>query len=335
MNLSGATYGPARIRTAFIDSTLESLRAIPGVQAAGFVSAMPLEGESWIESLNRVDRPNPEGPLINLRWVSAGYFEAMRHRLVAGRFFEERDRNLNSAVITEGEAKALWQNENPIGGLVTAQSRQFTVIGVVADSRSTSLKGPPAKIAYIHYKDRTPATLFFLARGDQPADALVASMRQAIWKLAPQVTIARAKTLDTQVSESLSAERFQTSVLISFGISALSLAMLGIHGMLSYSVAARQQEIGVRMALGATRSRIYWHTFGEAGAPVLVGLAAGLFASLVANRALSQMLNGARGIDPPVMLMVAAIFLAAAAAAAFPPARRAASVDPMASLRSE
>ena len=335
VTLEGATYGPAQSRIAFIDSTLESLRAIPGVQAAGLISAMPLEGESWIEPLNRADQPNREGPMINLRWVSAGYFEAMRHRLVAGRFFEERDRNLNSAVISAGEAKALWPNQNPVGGLVTAQGRQFTVIGVVADSRSTSLKTPPAKIAYIHYKDRTPATLFFLARGDQPADALVASMRQAIWKLAPQVTIARAKTLDTQVSESLSAERFQTSVLVSFGISALLLAMLGIHGMLSYSVAARRQEIGVRMALGATRGRIYWHTFGEAGIPVLAGLAAGLLSTLPARRAVSQMLNGSRGIDPPVMLTVAAIFLAAAAIAAFLPARRAASVDPLTSLKSD
>ena len=141
--------------------------------------------------------------------------------------------------------------------------------------------------------------------------------------------------MEAQVSESLSAERFQTSVLVSFGISALLLAMLGIHGMLSYSVAARRQEIGVRMALGATRGRIYWHTFGEAGGPVLAGLAAGLCASLLARRAVSQMLNGALGIDPAVMLMVAAIFLAAAGAAAFLPARRAASVDPMASLKSD
>jgi predicted permease len=335
VNLSGQTYGPAQSRVAFIDSVLERLRAISGVQAAGFVSVMPLEGESWIESLRRADQPDKKGPLINLRWVSPGYFEAMRHRLVAGRFFEERDRNLNSVVLSEGEARSLWGNENPIGGTIRTQGRQFTVIGVVADSRSTSLKSPPARMAYLHYKDRTGATLFFMTRGTQPADSLVSSMREAIWKLAPQATIARVKTLDAQVSESLATERFQTFVLTIFGISALLLAMLGIYGMLSYSVAARKQEIGVRMALGATRGRIYWHTFGEAGPPVLAGLAAGLIACFLAARAIRQVLYGAQGIDPPVMMIVAASFLASAVIAGVLPARRAASVDPMESLRSD
>jgi predicted permease len=335
VNLSGQNYGPAQRRVAFIDSVLENLRAIPGVQSAGFVSAVPLEGESWIESLERVDQPGKEGPLINLRWVSPGYFEATRQRLVAGRFFEEQDRNRNSVVLSEGEARALWGNENPIGGSIRTLGKQFTVIGVVADSRSTSLKSPPAKIAYVHYIDRTPATLFFMTRGAQPADALVSKMREAIWKLDPQAMIARVKTMDAQVRESLAAERFQTSVLISFGASSLLLAMLGIYGMLSYSVAARRQEIGVRVALGATRAWIYRHTFGEAGTPVLAGLTAGLIASMVAGRMIKRLLYGAEAIDPPVMMIVAVLFLAAALAAGFLPARRAASVDPMESLRSE
>jgi ABC-type antimicrobial peptide transport system permease subunit len=296
---------------------------------------MPLEGESWIEPLQRVDQPKRESSLVNLRWVSPGYFEAMRHKLVAGRFFEERDRNLNSAVLSEGEAKFVWPNDNPIGGMIRVEGRQFTVIGVVADSRSTSLKAPPAKIAYVHYKDRTPATLFFMARGAQPGAELASSMRDAIWKLAPQVTIARVKTLDAQVGESLAAERFQTSILVAFGVSALLLAMLGIYGILSYSVAARQQEIGVRMALGATRARIYRLTFGEAGIPVFGGLVAGLITGLLAGHAIENVLYDARGFDPILMLIVVAVFLAASAVAGFLPARRAASVDPMSALRSD
>src|SRR5260221_5202227 len=104
---------------------------------------MLLAGESFIEELRRVDRPN-QVTLINLRWVSPGYFEAVRQRLVAGRFFEERDRNLNSAVVSEGVAKALWRSGDSIGAQVTTERRTFTVIGVVADSRSTSLKSQPA-----------------------------------------------------------------------------------------------------------------------------------------------------------------------------------------------
>jgi ABC-type antimicrobial peptide transport system permease subunit len=259
----------------------------------------------------------------------------MREKLVAGRFFEERDRNLNSAVLSEGEAKALWQNENPIGGQVKVEGRKFTVIGVVADSRSTSLKTLPTKMAYLHYIDRPPYTAFFVVRGAQAADTLVSSMRQAIWKYAPDITIARVKTLDSQLRDSVATERFQTLVLVSFGVAALLLSMLGIYGVLNYSTVTRKQEIGVRMALGATRGKVYRLTLGEAAAPVLVGLGAGLVVSTLAGSVIQKLLYGIRAVDPTVILVVAALFLAAALIAAFLPARRAASVDPMEALRSE
>jgi ABC-type antimicrobial peptide transport system permease subunit len=190
-------------------------------------------------------------------------------------------------------------------------------------------------MAYLHYKDRTPGTLFFLARGSQPAEALLSSVRQAIWQYAPDVPIARVKTLNAQVNESLASERFQTSVLIAFGISALFLAMLGIHGVLSYSVATRKQEIGVRMALGATRGQIYRLTLGEVKLPLFAGLGAGLAASVLASRLIKNLLAGVQDVEPSVMLIVGLLFLAFAFVAGFLPARQAASVDPMQSLRSE
>jgi ABC-type antimicrobial peptide transport system permease subunit len=296
---------------------------------------MPLEGESWLEGLGRVDRPGQEESLINLRWASPGYFEAMRQRLVAGRFFEERDRNGRSIVLSEGAANALWPNENPIDGQVRTQGRQLTVIGVVADSRNTSLKAAPVKMAYLHYSNRPPYSLYFVARGAQSGQALVSSMRQAIWQYAPDATIARVKPLDAQLSDSLATERFQTLVLMTFGGAALLLAMLGIYGVLSYSTVTRKQEIGVRMALGATRREIYALTVGEAGAPVFTGLAAGVLASILVGRLVQKLLYGIRTVDTGVILIVAALFLSAAVAAAFLPARRAASVDPMDALRSE
>ena len=160
-------------------------------------------------------------------------------------------------------------------------------------------------------------------------------MRQAIWKYAPDVTIARVKTLDSQLTDSLATERFQTAVLLSFGAAALLPAMLGIYGVLSYSVATRKQEIGVRMALGATRSNVYALTFGEAAIPVFTGLATGLMASVPAGRLIQKLVYGIEVVDPAVILIVTGLFLVSAAAAAFLPARRAASVDPMEALRSE
>jgi predicted permease len=335
VRLTPKTYGADLSRLAFDGAVLENLRAIPGVQTAGLVSAMPLEGESWIEFVQRVDRPNQEGPLINLRWVSPGYFETTRQRLISGRFFEKHDRSLNSAVLSEGEAKALWGSENPIGGQVKIRGRTCTVIGVVADSRSTSLKSTPARMAYLHYKDQPPYATFFMVRSTQAADTLVPSMRQTIWKYAADVTIARVKTLDSQLTDSLAPERFQTSVLMAFGIAALLLAMLGIYGVLSYCVVTRKQEIGVRMALGATRSSVYALTLGAVGTPVFVGLATGLITSLLAGHVIQKLLYGVQVVDPSVILIVTGLFLVSAAAAAFLPARRAASVDPMDALRSE
>ncbi len=335
VRLTPRVYATDQSRVSFDDAVLENLRAIPGVQTAALVSAMPLDGESWIEFVQRVDRPHVETPLINLRWVSPGYFETTLQRLVAGRFFEERDRNMSSAVLSEGEAKALWGSEDPIGGQVKIEGRTFTVVGIVADSQNTSLKSPPPRMAYVHYKDRPPYPTFFLVRASHSADAVVSSMRQAIWKYAPGVTIARVKTLDAQLADSLATERFQTLVLLSFGTAALLLAMLGIYGVLSYSVATRKQEIGVRMALGATRSSVYGLTLGEAGIPVFAGLVAGLVASVMAGRVIQKLLYGVHVIDPPVILIVTLLFLVSAAAAAFLPARRAASVDPMDALRSE
>jgi predicted permease len=335
VRLTPNTYKTDRSRAAFDDGVLENLRAMPGVEQASLMSAMPLEGESWIEFASRIDKPNQDGTMINLRWVGPGYFEATGQRLIAGRFFEERDRNLNSTVLSEGEDRALWGRENPVGAQVKIRGRARMVIGVVADSHSTSLKSEPAQMAYLHYTDQPPYTTFFVARSGRAAEALVSGMRQAIWKYAPDVTIARVKTLDSQVSDSLATERFQTMVLLAFGGAALLLAMLGIYGVLSHSVEARRQEIGVRMALGASRGSVYGLTLLQAAAPVIGGLAAGLSASLLAGRVIQKLLYGVRVVDPPVMLTVTGLFLVSAAAAAFLPARRAASVDPMAALRAE
>ena len=273
--------------------------------------------------------------MINLRWASPGYFEAMGQKLVAGRFLEERDRTAANAVISEGTAKALWQDQSAIGGQVRTQGKEFTVVGVVADSRTTSLKAEPVRMAYLHCNQRPLFSMYFVARGTQSGDALVSAMRQAIWQYVPDVTIARAKSLDTQLRDSLATERFQATVLTAFGVAALLLSMLGIYGVLSYSTETRRQEIGVRMALGATRREIYSLTVGEAGTPVFAGLAAGVIASIAVGRVVQKLLYGIRTVNAEVILTVAALFLTAAVAAAFLPARRAASVDPMETLRSE
>jgi predicted lysophospholipase L1 biosynthesis ABC-type transport system permease subunit len=238
-------------------------------------------------------------------------------------------------VLSEGFARAVWPGENPLGAKVKIEGRDFTVIGIAADTHSTSLKTPPPAMAYAHYSDRPPFFAFFMVRGRQPAEALLADLRQAIWKAAPDATVNRVKTLDAQLSDSVAGERLQTVVLVSFGSAALALAMLGIYGVLSCSVAARKQEIGVRIALGATRQSIYAVTLGEACLPVVGGLAAGLAAGFLVFRLVRSLLFGIQGVEPAILAAVIALFLASALAAGFLPARRAASIDPMDALRME
>lgn len=324
-------------RTEFDDAVLSKLRVIPGVRSAALVSAMPLEGETWIDGINRADRPTHTPPLANFRWVSPGYFETIRERLIAGRFFEERDRNQNTIVISEAAARAAWPGENPVGMQMKhgGSGKKYTVIGMVANARNNSLKLAPANMVYFHFKDNPPSATYFLVRSTQPVDQLGSRIRQAIWSQAPAITIARIKTLDSQLSDSLAPERFQTDVLAAFGAAALVLAMLGIYAVLSYTVAARTQEIGVRMALGATRESIYGLTIKEAMLPVLAGFAGGWAASIGIGRVVETMLYGVGSVDLNVSLAVGVVFPIAATVAASIPAMRAASVDPMASLRAD
>lgn len=333
--LRAQAYKKDRQRIAFDDGVLARLHAFPGISAAALVSAMPLEGETWIEGIFRPDKSFDHRPLWNVRWVSAQYFDVVRERLIAGRFFEERDRDSNNAVISESSAKAGWLGENPIGRQFRWRDKMMTIIGVVADARTNSLKDSPVNMAYLPYRTLPPYATFFMVHTSQNPETLISDVRRAIWAQDPEVTIARVKTLDSQVKDSLSTERFQTFVLVAFGIAALSLAMLGVYGILSYTVAGRTQEIGVRMALGATRQRIYSLTMSEAAVPVALGLAVGWAASVIAGKFVQKLLYGVTATDWSVGVTVTMLLLACATLAAFLPARRAASVDPMQALRTE
>lgn len=332
-SVAGPSYGDAAARAAFVDAVVEKLKAIPGVQSAAWGSAVPLRGETWVDGIQRSG--GTQEAVINLRWVSPGYFDTNGHRLTAGRWLDDRDRVLDSIVISESTARVLWPAEDPVGRRARLQNKEWTVVGVVADSRSTSLKVAPVNIAYLPHTQARPTSMVFFARTAQRNSNLAASIREAIWSREPLATVIRSGSMEERVEDSLGAERFQTFLLLAFGGTALLLAMLGIYGVLSYSVAARQREIGVRMALGATRPAIYRLILGGASLPVLLGLGGGLAASWAAARLVESMLYGPARPDSGLMAAVSVLFLICASAAGFLPARRAATVDPMQSLRSE
>ena len=328
-------------KLAFADRALAALRQLPGVQSVALTSVTPLNGENWVDNLIRPDHPVPPGkePPINVRWINPDYLPTMRSQLVAGRNFVAADRdNPYVALISERAAREGFPGENPLGkklsDLVPDDKHPITVVGVVADARINGLKDDAAMV-YLPHWAFTPWTLSFLVRSSQPSDALIPEMRRAIWQIDPQVAIPTLKSMDEQVSDSVATDRFQAMLLGAFGAAALFLALLGIYGVLAYSVSLRRQEFGIRIAMGSGKSALIRLVLLQAAYPVLLGTSAGLVMVLIALRWVRSLLYQTPVIDPLAIGGSVLLLLAAAAIAAVVPDRRAASIDPMRALRTE
>jgi predicted permease len=328
-------------KLAFVDRVFAGLNQLPGVQSVGMTSATPLAGETWVDYLERPDHPAPQGqkPLVNVRWINPEFLPTMRIPLVAGRNFTAADRgNPNVALISEKTAKLGFTGEDPIGhtlgNIVPDGDQPVTIVGVVADARMNGLKDD-APMVYVPYWSYVPWSISFLVRSSQPSDALIPEMRRAIWKIDPQVTIPALKSLDDQVSESVATERFQTIVLSCFGAAALLLALLGVYGVLAYSVSLRQQEFGIRIALGSGKNALIALVMRQAAWPVLLGAGVGLAIACVVLRWVRSLLYQTPVMDPLAIGGSVLLLLAAATIASIVPAWRAARIDPMKALRAE
>src|SRR3984885_920121 len=329
------------VKLAFADRAQKALAQLPGVQSVAITSATPLTGETWVDNLGRPDHPVPEAerPPVNVRWINPGYLATMQISLVAGRNLTAADSaNPYVALISERTAREAFPGENPIGrkieSIVPDDQHPITVVGVVADTRINGLKDTAAMV-YAPYWAYTPWTLSFLVRSSKPSDSLIPEIRRALWDIDPQVAIPMLKSLNEQVGDSVATERFQAFVLTSFGATALLLALLGVYGVLVYSVSLRQQEFGIRIALGSGKAALMQLVLRQAAFPVLLGTAVGLSLTFLALRWVRSLLYQTSAVDPLAIGGSLVLLLAAAALAAVLPARRAASVDPMQALRNE
>lgn len=332
--LQGKSFDKAA-RSAFEDGMLARLRALPGVQSASLASAMVLEGQTWIDGVVPTDGTGDKSAQANYRWISPGYFETLQQRIVEGRPLNDGDRDTKNAVISQSTAHAVWPGLSALGRQFKRNGNLCTVVGIVADAHNNSLREAPVNMVYLPYWDMPPGSAYFLVRSTQPPSALMETVRSAIWTYNPNVTIARMHTLDAQLINSIAPERLETAILVSFGAAALLLALLGIYGTLSYAVHARTQEVGVRMALGATRTSIYRLMLGTILAPVFTGLLLGWLASVGIGRTLATMLYDTATTDTTVILATMCLFVIATTAATFFPCRQAATIEPMEALRTE
>jgi predicted permease len=333
--LQGNSFKEDKVRAAFDDGVLDKLRSLPGVQSVSLVSSMILEGERWIDGMTPVDAPSQTEALANYRWISPNYFDTLRQSFLEGRPLDDRDRNTSNAVISQTAAKAVWPNRDALGRQFLFHDKPYTVVGIVADAHSNSLRAAPVNMVYLPFNNKPPNTTYFLVRTTQDPQLLTEELRSAIWSYNPNVTIARIHTLDSQISDSLAPEHLQTAIFVGFGAAALLLALLGIYGTLAYSVEARTQEVGIRMALGATRQSVYTLMLATIVAPVTTGLILGCLTSFTIGKSLASLLYNTKPTDPSVIIPVVAIFAVAAVAATFVPCRRAAKIEPMQALRSE
>jgi predicted permease len=325
-------------RAGFVDRALAALGQIPGVQSVAMTSEMPLAGETWVDGILRPDHPVPEAetPTANMRWVSPNYIETLRIPVIEGRDLQASDKgHPTNALISQQAARTIWPGEDPVGKTFKAGGDDtFTVVGVVADARINDLK-KTASMIYVPYWQNPWWRVYFLLRSSQPASALADSIRREVWRIDPQVAIPVLKSLDDQVSDSVATERFQTTVLSSFGAAALLLALLGVYGVLAYSVSLREQEFGIRIALGSDKASLTRLVIRQAAVPVLGGVVAGLALAFAATRWVESLLYETKAADPLSIAASIALLVAAAFLAALLPARRAASVDPMRALRAE
>lgn len=341
VNLSTANYSAEDAKIHFYDQVLSSASAISGVTAAGWVSELPLEGETHVShvGLPGVQVAPVERPIANYRFISQGYFEAMGIPLHAGRPIQESDRNRDVAVVSKTLAERLWPGQNPIGKLVETSAgtheRPHEVIGVVGDIRTVRLDEPPVMMIYISQWERPVKKAALVVRTTGDPRAAAAAVRQAIRGADSAVPIVQMRTMTEAVSASVATRQFQLELAATFAISALLLAALGIFGVVAYSVEQRRNEIGIRMTLGAQAADVGRFVLRGGMTPVALGLAFGVVGAIVTGRLVHSLLYSVSATDPLTIVGVAVVVAFAAALACYIPARRAMRVDPMVALRYE
>jgi predicted permease len=322
---------------AYVDELLRRARAVPGISAAGLTDAIPLASDrSWGVAGKGQIYPRGHMPEAFIRVVSDGYFEAAGVRLVAGREFTEQDRASSEPVVVVNQtlARTLWPAQDAIGQMVT-QNQGRRVVGVVADVRHAALEKAGGSEMYLPLRQtRDYSSMELVVRTSLPPDTMAASIREALRRVDPNLPIGEFRTLQGLVDRAVSPRRFLVLLLAGFAGFALLLASLGIYAVVSYSVTQRKQEIGIRMALGASardvQKRVLVRTLGLAA----LGLALGMAGARIVSSALASLLFGINSGDPVTFVAIGVLLTGVAAVAGYIPARRASRIDPMVALRS-
>ena len=340
--LPPSTYAAPQRRVDFFSLLLEKVAGAPGVAAAGMATNPPFSGSKSGNDVRAEGAPPPkagENLIAFFRSIDPGYFNALRVRLIGGRYFTERDpAGSPVAIVNEAMARRLWPGSDPVGKRFAPGGRSatwLTIVGVVSDVKSLSLADPPDLEYYLPYRMSPAPAMSLVVRTSLDAGRLSAVLRAAVRELDRELPVSEATSLSDSIARSTATRRFSVALLSAFAGLALLLAAVGIYGIVAHSVTRRTHEIGVRMSLGAHPRKIAGMVLGRTLLLGGAGVAIGAGGSFALTRLLRTMLYGVSATDPVVFAAASAFLLVVASLAAYIPARRAARVDPLVALRHE
>jgi predicted permease len=344
INLPANPYPPER-RRVFYEECLTRIGTLPGVQSAALTFSLPIDGSNWNSVFITGDKPVPpraELPSAAMTPMSLGYFDTMKIRLLSGRTFGPGDteNSPRAIVINETLARRLWPGEEALGkrikqGWPESENPWREVVGVVADVKTNGVDQDTPLQVYMPLAQESPRSLWIVARTSSDPLASGSAVAAALHAIDRDVPLFDVSSMDQLMGGAIENQRVTLTLLAGFSALALLLAAVGIYGVMSYAVAQRTHEIGIRSALGARPSHVLRMIIGQGMALALIGVAIGLAGAFALTRVMEGLLFGVSATDPATYVVISALLAAVAVVACYVPARRATKVDPTVALRYE
>lgn len=335
--LPSERYANEIAQRALYDRAFAALGVLSGVEDVGAAVVVPLTGNNWTIGFERLDQPLGKGerpPDVGWQLASGGYFKALQIPLLAGRLFDAGDKPGGKPVVIVSEAiqRRFFGNEPAVGHQVRSGDTTYEIVGVVGDIRRAELRDEPRAELYQAFESypQSQITLFVRTTGDPGRQA--ASIQTTLRSIEPEIVFTGTSTMADIARESVQVTKLALSLLAVFAATALALAAVGIYGVMSYVVRQRTREIGMRVALGATKGDILWLVMRQGAGIAAVGTVAGVGLGLIASRSMAALLFGVSTWDPATLGISAVVLIVTTLVACYLPARRAAAVDPARTL---